>query len=124
MEEAFSENGTAPEKTKLMKKYTVKTEWGTYDVALGKHAYHKPRTLAVQAACIKGGKTFATLTVNLDGYTGAGLQSDTRTFVDTNNCPWAEKFLRENGIAKPTGIVMQSGFCSYPLYEFDLSKLN
>ncbi len=107
-----------------MKKYTVKTEWGTYDVTLKKEAYHEPRTLAVQAVCIDDDEPFATLTVNLDGYTGAGLQSDTRAFVDTNNCPWAEAFLRDNGIARPTGIVMQSGYSKYPLYEFDLSKLD
>lgn len=39
-------------------------------------------------------------------------------YVDINNCPWAEEFLQENEIARPTGINAPSGFCTYPLYEF------
>ena len=44
-------------------------------------------------------------------------------FVDTNNVFWAEKFLKDNGIAQPTGRYGTSGFCSYPEYNFDMSKL-
>lgn len=44
-------------------------------------------------------------------------------FIDTNNVKWAEKFLQENKIAKPTGRYGFSGFCSYPEYQFDMSKL-
>jgi len=44
-------------------------------------------------------------------------------FVDTNNIKWAEKFLQENQIAQPTGRYGISGFCSYPEYRFDMSKL-
>lgn len=44
-------------------------------------------------------------------------------FIDTNNVKYAEKFLQENQIAKPTGRYAMSGFCTYPEYRFDMSKL-
>lgn len=59
------------------------------------------------------GEPFATLTVNLPGYT-----EEREAFIDTNNCPWAEDFLRENGIASDRHVTMRSGFCEYPLYRF------
>lgn len=65
------------------------------------------------------GEDFDTITVNLSNYS----QSEDTAFVDTNNCSYVEKFLKRHKIAKPVGIHGQSGFCSYPLYKFDLSKL-
>jgi len=44
-------------------------------------------------------------------------------FVDTNNCPWAEDFINEFGLGIHTGMHCESGFCSYPLYEFNMDKL-
>lgn len=41
-------------------------------------------------------------------------------FVDTNNMPKAEEFLKKYNIAKPTGKFGHSGFCVYPEYEFNL----
>lgn len=49
--------------------------------------------------------------------------NDDCAFIDTNNVEWAEDFLKENQIAKPTGRYGYSGFCSYPEYCFDMSKL-
>lgn len=60
----------------------------------------------------------AVLTVNLED----GLSKDC-AYIDTNNVEWAEKFLQENQIAKPTGWIKNSGYCAYPEYRFDLSKL-
>lgn len=58
---------------------------------------------------------YAVVSVNL-------LESDyipkMMAFIDINNCKWAEKFLTENGIATPTGEFGESGFCTYPLYDF------
>ena len=39
-------------------------------------------------------------------------------YIDTNNCSFAEQLL-DYGIAKPTGFTKASGFCSYPLWQFD-----
>lgn len=59
------------------------------------------------------------ITVNL----GSMFENETHAFVDTNNFPEAERILAELGLAEDTGIKMQSGFCTYPLYSFDLPKL-
>lgn len=61
---------------------------------------------------------FTTLTVNVNPF----LQSETDAFVDTNNNPWAERFIRENRLGKPTGDVSFNGYCSYPLYAFDTAR--
>ena len=60
---------------------------------------------------------FATLTVNL------GRMNYGYAYVDTNNCPWAEEFIAENGLGEPTGKTCCSGFCVYPLYKFNMEKI-
>lgn len=60
------------------------------------------------------------ITVNIPG----GTQSDTLAFVDTNNMPDIVKWLTENEIARETGIVARSGYCAYPLMEFDLESFD
>ena len=88
--------------------------------------YSSNDTLAVQL--IKAEKPWsvhATITVNLDGNPfGMDSRQDGRfAYVDTNNCPWAEQFLEENKIARRTGIFAPSGYCVYPLYEFNLDAI-
>lgn len=61
---------------------------------------------------------FAVLTVNLNYPLGKGM-----AFVDTNNCDWAEQFIRNNKLGKPTGMTATSGFCTYPLYKFNLKDI-
>lgn len=105
--------------------YSIKTRFGTYDIILTRQQYRSPQTLAVLALTVEDDEVveeFAVLTVNLDCYSGMNNQNDRRAFVDSNNCPWALEFLAENGIAKPVGILQQSGFCLYPLYEWDTTK--
>lgn len=43
--------------------------------------------------------------------------------VDTNNCSGAERFLQEHGFGKPTGNVLRSGFCTYPIYRINLDMI-
>lgn len=91
-----------------------------YEVALVAEKYSSNGTLAVEMMCIDG-CPFARLTVNIEASNfSAGEDAQ---FIDTNNCPWAEEFLQKNGIASPTGIYGRSGFCSYPLYKFNMEKL-
>lgn len=90
-------------------------EW---DLTLVRSHYNYGGGLAVMAN-IPEGECFAVLTVNISDR----VLSNMSAFVDTNNCPWAEKFLIENNIAIPTGITETSGFCIYPLYIFNLTKL-
>ena len=74
--------------------------------------YTNPETLAILL-----------ITVNLvsSPYGDVKYQDESHAYIDTNNCPWAEEFLQENGIAKPDprDIYGMSGFCAYPLYEFN-----
>ena len=89
--------------------------------------YYSTNTLAIELVCVPSEDTpyeepYAVITVNLDGttYGNSQHQSDVRAFVDTNNYPWAEEFLTRNGLAKACEIYGRSGFCTYPLYEFNL----
>lgn len=94
----------------------------TYPVTLNFTKYTNNQTLAVQLIEAQAPwSPFATITVNLpESNFGVDLRKDKKyAFVDTNNNPWVEEFLLDNEIAKPTGITGQSGFCSYPLYEFN-----
>jgi hypothetical protein len=43
--------------------------------------------------------------------------------VDTNDNPWAEAFIAEHHLGKPTGRTRRSGFCVYPEYEFDMKRI-
>ena len=82
-----------------------------FHIWLAQETYLHPRSLCVKAFTADS-YPFATLTVNLV----SPSQSFSRAYVDVNNCPWIEQFLVSNITAK-------SGFCVYPLYDFDLSKL-
>lgn len=83
--------------------------------------------LAIEMISVERGiptETFAILTVNLDCYTGMKTQSGTRAYVDiNNNGRWnCTEFIRKYGLGRPTGRLAQSGFCTYPLYEFNTDK--
>lgn len=83
--------------------------------------YTSNNTLAVQLLDAKAPwSPYAVITVNLQGnpFGMDSRQNEKFAYVDTNNCPWVEEFLEDNGIAKHTGIFAPSGFCTYPLYEF------
>ena len=91
--------------------------------------YSRNNALAVQLICAKAPwETYATITVNLPNvpedllrmWFGSQMpDKNTLAFIDTNNCPWVEDFLKENHIAENTRISMPSGFCMYPLYKFN-----
>ena len=44
-------------------------------------------------------------------------------YLDTNNVPCAEQFVKENKLGVFAGIMGNSGYCSYPLYRFDKDRL-
>lgn len=98
------------------------TSWGkTYTVAVKEEKYWDNGGLAITMDYFdeeyECWMPFATLTVNLGriGYDHA--------YVDTNNCPWAEEFIAKYGLGKFTGEYGYSGFCAYPLYKFDMDKI-
>lgn len=89
-----------------------------YELRLIKDRYSNDGSLAVVAVKADG-SVFCDVTKSIQE-TGA---NETKAYVNVHSCPWLPEFLERNGIAKPTGIVKQSGFPCYPLYEFDLTKL-
>ena len=93
------------------------TDFGTYDVQIKTVTYGMNGNLAVRLV-EKDGAPFATLTVNL----GEKLPS-TYAYVDTNNCPWAEEFIKQYNLGEPTGLGKRSGYCLYPLYQFNMKNL-
>lgn len=98
--------------------YKVETEFGVYNVTITTSIYCYSDNLAIYLF-EETGEPFAMLTKNLAEWT---LPKD-KAFVDTNNCPWAEKFIADNKLGKPTGIKAASGYCVYPQYRFDMDKL-
>lgn len=98
--------------------YKVETEFGTYNVSIETSTYYCGDNLAIYLIT-EDGETFAILSVNVPEWI---LPKD-KAFVDTNNCPWAEKFIADNKLGRPTGITGTSGYCTYPQYRFDMEKL-
>lgn len=92
-------------------------------LVLSRLSYSRTGTLAVVAyeASEEVLEPYATLTVNLPDW--AFLLDEGLVFVDTNNNPWAIRWLEDNGIARYMGVKAVSGFCDYPLMKFDLGKL-
>lgn len=76
----------------------------------------KHLNLAVQLFCKSeyGLEPFVTLTKNFGEYIGIKFCA----YIDTNNCRFADQLLKQ-GIAIDTGLTKQSGFCTYPLWQFN-----
>ena len=101
-----------------MKKFDLTTEWDTYkDCYFVKNTYVHNDGIELEIWNLEDGP-IATLTRYI-----TATSSENAAYVDTNNCPWAEKFIKELGIGKATGNYTRSGFCTYPEYEFDMDKL-
>lgn len=65
-----------------------------------------------------GDDYFGSVTVNLPGSVPEHC-----AYVATNNLSGILPFLKEYKLAKPLPVVGGSGFCSYPLFAFDMQKL-
>lgn len=104
-------------------KYDGISDTFTHNLYLTTDNYANNGSLAVIAMEVMEDGTeeyFDAITVNLP----YGEVSEGCAYIDTNNCPWAEKMLKQHKFAKDTGYCAGSGFCTYPLYKFDLSKFN
>lgn len=94
--------------------------WGMeYDVIPVITKYAMGDTLAIQLVC-DDGEPYGVLTVKLDDR----LEDDVCAYVDVNNIPGAEEFIRENGLGVFTGVKKVSGYCEYPLYKFNVRWTN
>ena len=104
-----------------MKTYELKTAYGDYQVNVVKSYYQNNDTLAILAYDSNTGDLVEVLTTNIhDSDTFANSKE---AFVDTNNCPWAISFIEQNGLGKATGYYGYSGFCKYPLYQFNVDEI-
>ena len=93
----------------------------TYDVAFCVEQYAENDNLALEMVFRNEddlNEPFTTLTVNLTEKCAPNC-----AYVDTNDNPWAEAFIAEHHLGKPTGRTRRSGFCVYPEYEFDMKKI-
>lgn len=103
----------------MPKTYRFSTEYGDYTVTLEKREYYNGN-LAIRMIT-EDDEVFATMTVNL------GEEDDVlpanMAYVDTNNLPEIEDFIVKNGLGESTGETRTSGYCTYPLYKFNLEEL-
>ena len=98
---------------------TVKTEYRTYqDCFLDLDRYRADRTLAINIYNETDGH-IATITKCLDTPGNARNES----YIDENNCPWAADFIKAYNLGEHTGKWVQSGYCTYPLYRFNMDEL-
>lgn len=61
---------------------------------------------------------YGVLTVNFEEGLPEGY-----AYVDTNNFPCAKELIGSGKIGEWTGKTRVSGWCSYPLYRFDVEKI-
>ena len=102
-----------------MKTFEVKTPWATTpDCTLAVSRYANNDHIALGIWCEDG--PFADLTVNLPD---VKRYPKNFGYVDTNNFPQGLELIERLGIGKWTGILKPSGWCTYPLYEFDEAVL-
>ncbi len=106
-----------------MKYYILKNGYGEEKVYLKRNTYANNGRLAVEMYTADH-DLYDVITVNIV-YGQLSGDKTQYAFVDTNNGgSWGVKgFLRQYGIAKPTGKYVASGHCTYPEYCFDLSKI-
>ena len=102
-----------------MKEFALTNLFGQTEICtLSVSKYSNNGHVAVQIWCEDG--PYSTLTVNVNGIKKF---PENCSALDVNNFPNGTGLVKRLGIAKPTGKYLGSGFCSYPVYEFDMDKL-
>ena len=96
--------------------YPLNAPWGQVRLVLKEESY-LDGSLAVLAVDVSGEcpEDYAVLTVNLCH----PLQDGKTAFFDTNNCGYLYAQFRKAGVIRPLPVSMRSGFCTYPLCEWD-----
>jgi hypothetical protein len=102
----------------MKKLYDLNSRYGGQYKVYVNVAYYGNHNLAIQLITDKG-ETFSNLTVNLEKL------PPNCAYVDTNNLgPEIVDWITKNGLGVPTGAYQVSGFCRYPMFMFDLNKLD
>lgn len=104
-----------------MKKFDVITRYATYPncyLNLAEYADNNHIYLSVWS---EEEGPISNLTVNV-----RGIEAYPKNFscVDINNFPEADAVIRKLKIGKATERCIWSGMCMYPIYEFDMAKIN
>lgn len=79
--------------------------------------YLQGRNVAIVLIETDTREVYANLTVNIDPLPAG------EAAVDTNNIPEAPEFIKKYKLGEDTGKVLQSGYCTYPVYKFFLDKI-
>lgn len=100
---------------------TYNDGYETYELSFKITTYDEPRNLAILAM----GKNsegfiepYGAITVNI-----VELPKETYACVDINNFPEAIELIEKYKLGYNTSISIPSGYCTYPIYEFDLKEL-
>ena len=113
----------------------ITTSFGNYDVEIVLDKYTADDSLYVGLVDKETGEPFADVTVCFDEplLSASSVSSADPNavnpnglaycYIDTNNLPEIEDFIKRYELGKPTRIAKTSGFCSYPLYKMNLEKL-
>jgi hypothetical protein len=93
---------------------------GDSEIQLDIQQYANNGRLAISMNTFEAGypEPYGSLTVNIDA-----PAPDYCGYLDINNFANAEKFVTENGLGKFTGLTAKSGYCAFPLYMFNATKL-
>lgn len=89
----------------------------TVELNMDRYAHYNNIYIGLVSDFGDGLEPYGDLTVNLCEV------PDYYGFLDTNNLSGAEDFVVSNKLGTFTGQVFQSGFCTYPLYKFDVDRL-
>ena len=100
--------------------FDFETRWGLqHGCTLRADRYANNNHIAISVWCEDG--PYADLTVNLNS---TSKWPDFYGFVDVNNFPEAEYLIKKLKIGKPVeGGFGFSGMCAYPLYRFNITKI-
>ena len=96
------------------------TYFETYDnLHISLNKYREDKSLCIDLWNNEEG-AIARLTVCLSK---KGKIAETESYLDTNNCPWAEQFVEEYNLGRITNELGISGFCMYPKVKWNLAEL-
>ena len=105
----------------MNKQLEFNSKWnGTMNLSLEINSYYNNNCLYIGLVDESEGypEPYGDLTVNL-----MGKCPDYCGYVDINNMPELEEFIEKHELGEFTGLTGKSGFCTYPLYLFNVDKL-
>lgn len=96
------------------------TEYSEYkDVKIAINHYVRDNSLAIKLWNEEEGPIAMITTCLCDP-----TLNENEAYIDTNNCPWAMDFITQNNLGRDTDYSRSSGYCVYPLVEFNMDELN